>query len=144
MLIREFVQNPAFNVNCYVKIFDSTKEAGWEGKIPFYDGPGAPIYASEDVLSMELSSVTTDQHEIILEGIHRDGVTQKEELEAQLKGHKEEVQKALQALYDAAYQVNQITDDDDYEQFPDLLDESANITNEFANLGIVEDGIVSL
>lgn len=144
MLIREFVQNPAFNVNCYVKIFDSTKEAGWEGKIPVYDGPGAPIYASEDVLSMELSSVTTDQHEIILEEIRRDGIVQKEELEAQLKGHKEEVQKALQALYDAAYQVNQITDDDDYEQFPDLLDESANITNEFANLGIVEDGIVSL
>ena len=144
MLIREFVQNPAFNVNCYVKIFDSTKEAGCEGKIPVYDGPGAPIYASEDVLSMELSSVTTDQHEIILEEIRRDGIVQKEELEAQLKGHKEEVQKALQALYDAAYQVNQITDDDDYEQFPDLLDESANITNEFANLGIVEDGIVSL
>ena len=144
MLIREFVQNPAFNVNCYVKIFDSTKEAGWEGKIPVYDGPGAPIYASEDVLSMELSSVTTDQHEIILEEIRRDGIVQKEELEAQLEGHKEEVQKALQALYDAAYQVNQITDDDDYEQFPDLLDESANITNEFANLGIVEDGIVSL
>lgn len=144
MLIREFIQNPAFNVNCYVKIFDSTKEAGWEGKIPVYDGPGAPIYASEDVLSMELSSVTTDQHEIILEEIRRDGIVQKEELEAQLKGHKEEVQKALQAFYDAAYQVNQITDDDDYEQFPDLLDESANITNEFANLGIVEDGIVSL
>lgn len=144
MLIREFVQNPAFNVNCYVKIFDSTKEAGWEGKIPVYDGPGAPIYASEDILSMKLSYVTTDQHEIILEEIRRDGIVQKEELEAQLKGHKEEVQKALQALYDAAYQVNQITDDDDYEQFPDLLDESANITNEFANLGIVEDGIVSL
>lgn len=54
------------------------------------------------------------------------------------------MRKALQAFYDAAYQVNQITDDDDYEQFPDLLDESANITNEFANLGIVEDGIVSL
>ena len=144
MLIREFIQNPAFNVNCYVKIFDSTKEAGWEGKIPVYDGPGAPIYASEDVLSMELSSVTTDQHEIILEEIRRDGIVQKEELEAQLKGHKEEVRKALQAFYDAAYQVNQITDDDDYEQFPDLLDESANVTNEFANLGIVEDGIVSL
>lgn len=60
------------------------------------------------------------------------------------EGHKEKVQKALQALYDAAYQVNQITDEDDYEQFPDLLDESANVINEFKNLGIVEDGIVSL
>ena len=185
MLIREFVQNPAFDVNCYVKIFDSTKEAGWKGKIPVYDGYGAPVDTSEDILSMELSYVTTNQHEIILEGIHRDGVTQKEEpgksmegsedilsmklsyvttnqheiileeirrdgivqkeeLEAQLKGHKEEVRKALQALYDAAYQVNQITDEDDYEQFPDLLDESANVTNEFKSLGIVEDGIVSL
>lgn len=61
-----------------------------------------------------------------------------------MEGHKEKVQQALQALYDAAYQVNQITDEDDYEQFPDLLDESANITNEFKNLGIVEDGVVSL
>ena len=144
MLIREFVQNPAFDVNCYIKIFDCTKKAGWKGKIPVYDGPGAPIYASEDILSMELSNVTTNQHEIILEEIRRDGIVQKEELEAQLKGHKEEVRKALQAFYDAAYQVNQITDDDDYEQFPDLLDESANVTNEFANVGIVEDGIVSL
>ena len=42
MLIREFVQNPAFDVNCYIKIFDSTKEAGWEGKIPVYDGYGSP------------------------------------------------------------------------------------------------------
>ena len=67
-----------------------------------------------------------------------------EEPKAQLNGHKEKVKEALQALYDAAYQVNQITDDDDYDQFPDLLDESANITNEFANLGIVEDGIVSV
>ena len=144
MLIREFVQNPAFDVNCYVKIFDSTKEAGWKGKIPVYDGYGAPVDTSEDILSMELSYVTTNQHEIILEEIRRDGIVQKEELEAQLKGHKEEVRKALQALYDAAYQVNQITDEDDYEQFPDLLDESANVTNEFKNLGIVEDGIVSL
>ena len=144
MLIREFAQNPAFDVNCYVKIFDSTKEAGWKGKIPVYDGPGAPIYASEDILSMELSHVTTDQNDIILEGIRRDGVVLEEESETQPEGHKKEVQKALQALYDAAYQVNQITDDDDYEQFPDLLDESANITNEFKNLGIVEDGIVSL
>lgn len=144
MLIREFVQNPAFDVNCYVKIFDSTKEAGWKGKIPVYDGPGTPIYASEDVLSMELSSVTTDQNDIILEGIRRDGAVPEKEPETRPEGHKEEVQKALQALYDAAYQVNQITDDDDYEQFPDLLDESANITNEFKNLGIVEDGIVSL
>lgn len=67
-----------------------------------------------------------------------------EELKAQLKEHKEKVKEALQALYDAAYQVNQITDEDDYDQFTDLLDESANITNEFQNLGIVEDGIVSL
>lgn len=144
MLIREFVQNPAFDVNCYVKIFDSTKEAGWKGKIPVYDGYGAPVDTSEDILSMKLSYVTTNQHEIILEEIRRDGIVQKEELEAQLKGHKEEVRKALQALYDAAYQVNQITDEDDYEQFPDLLDESANVTNEFKNLGIVEDSIVSL
>lgn len=144
MLIREFVQNPTFDVNCYIKIFDSTKEAGWEGKIPVYDGYGSPADASEDVLSMELSYVTTDQHEIILEGIRRDGTVQKEEPEKPMEGHKEKVQKTLQALYDAAYQVNQITDEDDYEQFPDLLDESANITNEFKNLGIVEDGIVSL
>ena len=93
---------------------------------------------------MELSRVTTDQNDIILEGICKDRAVPEEEPEAQLKGHKEEVQKALQALYDAAYQVNQITDEDDYEQFPDLLDESANVTNEFKNLGIVEDGIVSL
>lgn len=144
MLIREFVQNPAFDVNCYVKIFDSTKEAGWKGKIPVYDGPGAPIYASEDILSMELSNVTTDQNDIILEGIYKDGAVPEEGLKTQPEGHKEEVEKALQALYDAAYQVNQITDDDDYEQFTDLLDESANITNEFDALGIVEDGIVSL
>ena len=144
MLIREFVQNPAFDVNCYIKIFDSTKEAGWEGKIPVYVGYGSPVDTSEDILSMELSYVTTNQHEIILEGIHRDGVVQKEEPEKLMEGHKEKVQKALQALYDAAYQVNQITDEDDYEQFPDLLDESANITNEFKNLGIVGDGIVSL
>lgn len=65
MLIREFVQNPAFDVNCYVKIFDSTKEAGWKGKIPVYDGYGAPVDTSEDILSMELSYVTTNQHEII-------------------------------------------------------------------------------
>lgn len=58
--------------------------------------------------------------------------------------HKKELAKAFQALYDAAYKVNQLTDDDDYEQFTDLLDESANITNEFANLGIVEDGVVTL
>ena len=133
MLIREFVQNPTFDVNCYIKIFDSTKEAGWEGKIPVYDGYGSPVDTSEDILSMELSYVTTNQHEIILEGIHRDGVVQKEEPE-----------KLMEGLYDAAYQVNQITDEDDYEQFPDLLDESANITNEFKNLGIVGDGIVSL
>lgn len=144
MLIREFVQNPAFHVDCYVKIFDSTKKAGWKGKIPVYDGPGAPIYASEDILSMELSRVTTDQNDIILEGIRRDETVLEEEPETQPEGHKKEVQKALQALYDAAYQVNQITDDDDYEQFSDLLDESANITNECENLGIVEDGIVSL
>ena len=144
MLIREFVQNPAFDVNCYVKIFDSTKEAGWKGKIPVYDGPGALIYASEDILSMELSHVTTDQNDIILEGIRKDGVVPEEGLKTQPEGHKEEVEKALQALYDAAYQVNQIADEDDYEQFPDLLDESANITNEFKNLGIVADGVVSL
>ena len=144
MLIREFVQNPAFDVNCYVKIFDCTKKAGWKGKIPVYDGPGSPVYAPEDILSMELSRVTTDQNDIILKGIRKDRAVPEEEPEAQLKGHKEEVQKALQALYDAAYQVNQITDEDDYEQFPDLLDESANVTNEFKNLGIVEDGIVSL
>lgn len=144
MLIREFVQNPAFDVNCYVKIFDCTEKAGWKGKIPVYDGPGAPIYASEDILSMELSHVTTDQNDIILEGIYKDGAVPGEGLKTQPEGHKEEVEKALQALYDAAYQVNWITDDDDYEQFPDLLDESANITNEFKNLGIVEDGIVSL
>lgn len=58
--------------------------------------------------------------------------------------HKKELAKAFQKLYDAAYKVNQLTDDDDYEQFTDLLDESANITNEFANLGIVEDGVVTL
>ena len=58
--------------------------------------------------------------------------------------HKKELEKAFQALYDAAYKISQITDDDDYEQFADLLDESANITNEFANLGIVEDGVVTL
>lgn len=144
MLIKEFVQNPAFDVNCYIKIFDSTKEAGWEGKVPVYDGYGSPADASEDVLSMELSYVTTNQHEIILEGIRKDEVVPEEEPEAQLKGHKEKVTKALQALYDAAYQVNQITDEDDYDQYTDLLDESANITNEFKNLGIVEDGIVSL
>ena len=124
--------------------FDCTKKAGWKGKIPVYDGPGSPVYAPEDILSMELSRVTTDQNDIILEGICKDRAVPEEEPEAQLKGHKEEVQKALQALYDAAYQVNQITDEDDYEQFPDLLDESANVTNEFKNLGIVEDGIVSL
>lgn len=144
MLIREFVQNPTFDVNCYVKIFDCTKEAGWEGKIPVYDGYGSPVDTSEDVLSMELSYVTTNQHEIILEGRRRDGAVPEKEPETRPEGHKEKVQKALQALYDAAYQVNQITDEDDYEQFPDLLDESANITNEFKNLGIVEDGIVSL
>lgn len=144
MLIREFVQNPTFDVNCYIKIFDSTKEAGWEGKIPVYDGYGSPVDTSEDILSMELSYVTTNQHEIIMEGIHRDGVAQKEEPGKPMEGHKGKVQKALQALYDAAYQVNQITDEDDYEQFPDLLDESANITNEFKNLGIVADGVVSL
>lgn len=144
MLIREFVQNPAFDVNCYVKIFDSTKEAGWKGKIPVYDGPGAPIYASEEILSMELSNVTTDQNDIILEGIRKDEAVPEEGLKTQPEGHKEEVEKALQALYDAAYQVNQITDEDDYEQFSDLLDESANITNEFKTLGIVEDGVVSL
>ena len=140
MLIREFVQNPAFDV----KIFDSTKEAGREGKLPVYDGYGSPVDTSEDILSMELSYVTTNQHEIILEGIHRDGTAQKEEPGKPMEGHKEKVQKALQALYDAAYQVNQIAGEDDYEQFSDLLDESANITNEFKNLGIVEDGIVSL
>ena len=144
MLIREFVQNPTFDVNCYVKIFDCTKEAGWEGKIQVYDGYGSPVDTSEDVLSMELSYVTTNQHEIILEGRRRDGAVPEEGLKTQPEGHKKEVEKALQALYDAAYQVNQITDEDDYEQFPDLLDESANITNEFKNLGIVEDGIVSL
>ena len=144
MLIREFVQNPAFDVNCYVKIFDSTKEAGWKGKIPVYDGPGAPIYASEEILSMELSNVTTDQNDIILEGIRKDEAVPEEGLKTQPEGHKEEVEKALQALYDAAYQVNQITDEDDYEQFSDLLDESANITNEFKTLGIVEDAVVSL
>lgn len=58
--------------------------------------------------------------------------------------HKKELAKAFQELYNAAYKVNQLTDDDDYEQFTDLLDESANITNEFANLGIVEDGVVTL
>lgn len=89
MLIREFVQNPAFDVNCYVKIFDSTKEAGWKGKIPVYDGPGTPIYASEDVLSMELSSVTTDQNDIILEGIRRDGAVPEKEPETRPEGHKE-------------------------------------------------------
>ena len=144
MLIREFVQNPTFDVNCYIKIFDSTKEAGWEGKIPVYDGYGSPVDTSEDILSMELSYVTTNQHEIILEGRCRDGAVPEEGLKTQPEGHKKEVEKALQALYDAAYQVNQITDEDDYEQFPDLLDESANITNEFKNLGIVGDGIVSL
>ncbi len=61
MLIREFVQNPAFDVNCYIKIFDSTKEAGWEGKIPVYDGYGSPVDTSEDILSMELSYVTTNR-----------------------------------------------------------------------------------
>lgn len=144
MLIKEFVQNPAFDVNCYIKIFDSTEKAGWEGKIPIYDGYGSPVYASEDILSMELSYVTTDQNDIILEGVRKEGTAPKEDPEEQPEDHKEEVQKALQALYDAAYKVNRVTDDDDYEQLTDLLDESANITNEFKNLGIVDDGIVSL
>ena len=82
-------------VNCYIKIFDSTKEAGWEGKIPVYDGYGSPVDTSEDILSMELSYVTTNQHEIILEGIRRDGAVPEKEPETRPEGHKEEVQKAL-------------------------------------------------
>lgn len=144
MLIKDFIQNPVFDVNCYIKIFDSTEGAGWEGKTPVYDGYGSPAYAAEDILAMELSYVTTNKDVIILEGVRKDKAITKKAQEGQPEDHNETVRKALQALYDAAYTVNQVTDEDDYEQLADLLDESANITNEFKNLGIADDGIVSL
>lgn len=57
--------------------------------------------------------------------------------------HKEEVQEALQALYDAAKRVNDITDDDDYDEWTDVLDEAANVVSEMYDL-IDEEGKVRL
>ena len=111
MLIREFVQNPAFDVNCYIKIFDSTKEAGWEGKIPVYDGYGSPVDTSEDILSMERSYVTTNQHEIILEGIHRDGVAQKEEPDVTRQGWFMQAKTRMENIHFSTPHVQNLFDD---------------------------------
>ena len=144
MLIKDFIQNPVFDVNCYIKIFDCTDRASREGKTPVYDGYGSPAYASEDVLAMELSYVTTDKDVIILEGARKENGKPEKESEMHPNDHKQKVQAALQALYDAADAVNQVTNDDDYEQLSDLLDDSANIVNDCESLGIVDDGIISL
>lgn len=58
--------------------------------------------------------------------------------------HKEELRKMFQALYDAAYQINEETTEDDYDQYPELLDEAANITSILKHSDMVEDGIVHL
>lgn len=57
---------------------------------------------------------------------------------------KVKLEKALQDLYDAAMQVNMLSDDEFYDKYPDISDECANITNGFWDEGIVEDGIVTL
>ena len=57
--------------------------------------------------------------------------------------HKEEIQEALQVLYDAAKRANEITDDDDYDEWPDILDEAANVVSGMYGL-VDEDGKVRL
>lgn len=57
---------------------------------------------------------------------------------------REELQEMFQKLYEAAVAINVVTDDEDYDKYTDILEESANVTNAFEEAGIVEDGIVYL
>lgn len=55
------------------------------------------------------------------------------------KTQKKDLHKMLQKLYDVATEINENTDEEDYEAYKDILDECANITNAFKNC--VDDGI---
>ena len=58
--------------------------------------------------------------------------------------HRNELQKAMQELYDAAAKLNSLATEDDYAEFEGMIAESANITDVAYSLGIVEDSIISI
>ena len=58
--------------------------------------------------------------------------------------HDTKLECAFQMLYDAASTVNMLADDADHEKYAGILDRCAEITEYFRNLGIAEDGIISL
>lgn len=123
-----------FDINCFVKIYDGAGSDSWYEKKPIFSGFGSEDRPPEEVLGMRVSYITTDNHQIVIEA---EKLAEDDSRRARLKA-------ALQDLYDAASVVNQITDDNDYERYPDLLDEAANIMNEMESLEIVSDGIVEI
>lgn len=58
------------------------------------------------------------------------------------KEHKEELQQAIQEMYDAAAKLNALATDDDYDMYTDVIDEAANVVNEVENTFQVEEGTV--
>lgn len=58
------------------------------------------------------------------------------------KKHQEELQKAIQEMYNAAKKVNDISTEEDYDLYTDVIDEASNIINEVENTFSVEDGVV--
>lgn len=58
------------------------------------------------------------------------------------KKHQEELQKAIQEMYNAAKKVNDISTEEDYDLYTDVIDEASNIINEVENTFSVEEGVV--
>ena len=76
-----------------------------------------------------------------------EGIPQKQTKNAEWKiqrCHNTKLERAFQVLYDAASAVNMLADDADHEKYAGILDRCAEITEYFRNLGIAEDGIISL
>lgn len=58
------------------------------------------------------------------------------------KKHQEELQKAIQEMYNAAKKVDEISTEEDYDLYTDVLDEAANVINEVENTFPIEEGVV--
>lgn len=58
------------------------------------------------------------------------------------KKHQEELQKAIQEMYNAAKKVKDISTEEDYDLYTDVIDEASNIINEVENTFSVEEGVV--
>ena len=66
MLVREFLKNPKFEVNCFIKIYDCTENPKREASNLIYNGFVSPTKISENIFDMEISHVSTDDLETIV------------------------------------------------------------------------------